>query len=104
MTIRSDTYIGIDEELNGGMTNIGRIIRDAWVFGLIPETETCKGWNHAGIDDLLQQVNAHWDRYGCLASQLPADLQARHHRIHAAALKEAKAAGWSGEQETEGDR
>ena len=67
------TYVGVDNDVNGGMTTIGKIIRDAWVFGIIPETETCVGWNLAGIDALLQKVNNEWDKYGCLASHLPAD-------------------------------
>ncbi len=97
---KPDKYIGINNDLNGGMTSIGKIIRDAWVFELIDETETCEGWNLAGIDALLQKVNAEWDKYGCMVSQLPQPLAKRHQRIHAHALHKAKAAGWSGENET----
>ena len=88
----------------GGMTTIGRTIRDAWVFGLIPETETCENWNLAGIDALLQKVNAEWDKYGCLVSRLPEDLYKRHQRIHGEAVKTATAAGWSGDFEIETDQ
>jgi hypothetical protein len=95
------TYVGIQNEVNGGMTSIGKMIRDAWVFGLIPETETCQGWNSAGIDALLQKVNAEWDKYGCLVSHLPPELAERHNRIHNAAIETAKGAGWSGEFETD---
>ena len=98
---KPDKYIGINNDLNGGMTTIGKIIRDAWVFGLLPETETCKGWNLAGIDSVLQKVNTEWDKYGCLISYLPDDLRARHERIHTAAVQQARAAGWSGETETD---
>ncbi len=94
-------YVGIDNEVNGGMTTIGKIIRDAWVFGLLAETETCEGWNLAGIDALLQKVNAEWDKYGCLVSQLPEPLAKRHHAIHSVAIEKARAAGWSGEVETD---
>ncbi len=97
---KPNKYIGIHNDLNGGMTNIGKIIRDAWVFELLPETQTCEGWNLAGIDALLQKVNAEWDKYGCLVSHLPKDLFNRHQRIHNKALEQAKAAGWSGEIET----
>ena len=83
------------------MTTIGKIIRDAWVFDLIPETETCEGWNLAGIDALLQKVNSEWDKYGCLVSHLSEDLRERHERIHGEALANARAAGWSGETETD---
>ena len=86
------------------MTTIGKIIRDAWVFELIPETETCEGWNQGQVDVLLDRVNAEWDKYGCMVSLLPADLRERHRRIHEQAIAEAKAAGWSGELETYDDK
>ena len=95
------TYVGLDNEVNGGMTTIGKIIRDAWVFGILPETETCVGWNLAGIDAVLQKVNAEWDKYGCMVSRLPPELRERHQRIHDAAIARAKASGWNGEAETD---
>ena len=98
---KPQTYIGIDKEIDGGMTAIGKVIRDAWVFGIIPETETCEGWNFAGIDNLLDKVNHEWDKYGCLVSHLPDDLRERHERIHGEAIKRARAAGWCGEMETD---
>ena len=98
------TYIGLNNEINGGMTTIGKIVRDAWVFGLIPESETCEGWNLAGIDALLDKVNAEWDKYGCLVSHLPEDLQQRHKKIHDEAIAKAKATGWCGEAETEDEK
>jgi len=82
------------------MTAIGKLIRDAWVFGVIPETETCAGWNLARIDALLHKVNDEWDKYGCLVSHLPDELRERHQRIHGDAIERARAAGWSGEIET----
>jgi hypothetical protein len=97
---KPDLYVGIDNDINGGMTSIGKIIRDAWVFELVSETETCEGWNLAGIDALLQKVNAEWDKYGCMVSLLPEPLATRHREVHARALQKAKAAGWSGEHET----
>jgi hypothetical protein len=98
---RPDKYVGIDKDLHGGMTTIGKIIRDAWVFGLIPETETCAGWNLQGIDALLDKVNREWDKYGCLVSHLPEELRERHERIHSEAMKKAREAGWSGNVETD---
>ena len=98
---QTQTYVGIDQEILGGMTSIGKLIRDAWVFGVIPETETCAGWNLARIDALLHKVNDEWDKYGCLVSHLPAELRERHERIHGEAMERARAAGWSGEVETE---
>ncbi len=100
---KPDRYVGIDNDINGGMTSIGKIIRDAKVFGLISDQETCEGWNLAGIDALLQKVNNEWDKYGCLVSHLPPDLAERHKRIHQEAFEKAKAAGWSGEDEVFGE-
>ncbi|VAW83017.1 hypothetical protein MNBD_GAMMA13-1313 [hydrothermal vent metagenome] len=97
---KPDRYVGVDKDINGGMTSIGKIIRDAWVFGLIADTETCEGWNLAGIDALLQKVNTEWDKYGCMVSQLPESLAQRHCEIHTQAMRKAKVAGWSGEYET----
>jgi hypothetical protein len=98
---KPDKYVGINNDIHGGMTTIGKIIRDAWVFDLIPETETCEDWSLAGIDALLQKVNGEWDKYGCLVSRLPDDLRQRHERIYGQALERAKTAGWQGEMETD---
>ncbi|EHQ53013.1 hypothetical protein ECTPHS_10009 [Ectothiorhodospira sp. PHS-1] len=87
-------YVGIHNDLHGGMTTIGGIIKDAWVFGLIPETETCEGWTPARIQMLHDQVAAAWDQHGLLASRLPPDLRERHARIHDEAIARAKAQGW----------
>lgn len=97
---KPNVYVGIDKDIYGGMTNIGKVIRDAWVFGLIPETETCEGWNLAGIDALQDKVNKEWDKYGCLVSHLPQELFQRHQEIHNRAVENARAEGWSGEVET----
>lgn len=96
-------YVGIYNETNGGMTPIAKMIRDAWVFSVIEETETCEGWNAQGIDALLKKVNKEWDQHGCLVSHLPPELRERHERIHGKAIAEAKKTGWSGEFETEDD-
>ncbi len=100
MMVKADRYVGVDNDIHGGMTAIAKVVRDAQVFGLIAEDETCKGWNLAGIESLIQKVNAEWDKYGCLVSHLPQELAERHSRIHGAAFEAAKAAGWSGEFET----
>ncbi|MDU8929428.1 hypothetical protein RXV86_18730 [Alisedimentitalea sp. MJ-SS2] len=101
----SDTrrYVGIQNDLKGGMTDTGKIIRDAWVFGFIPETETCEGWLAAGIEDLWRKVNAEWEKHGFLVSNLPPDLRERFDEIHNAAVAQARAAGWDGEAELADD-
>ncbi len=101
---KTDKYVGIYNEVNGGMTTIGKLIRDAWVFGIIPETESCEGWNYNRVNELMQQVDAEWDKYGCMVGELPNELRARHERIHGAAIAKARTAGWSGEFETDDEQ
>ncbi|MCG6862985.1 MAG: hypothetical protein LJE70_17175 [Chromatiaceae bacterium] len=91
------TYRGIDTDPQGDMTPTGNIIRDAWVFGIIPETETCAGWTLQGIQALYDKVSEAWEPYGLLASRLPPPLRERHQRIYEKAVKQAKAAGWTPE-------
>ena len=102
-TGRPKLYVGLHKDVNGGLTPIGRIIRDAWVFELIPESENCEGWPLSRIDSLQHQVNAEWDKYGCLVSYLPPEIKERHQRIHDAALEKAREQGWEGEDETRND-
>lgn len=96
-------FAGYEEEAFGGMTPRGRIIRDAWVFELIPETETCAGWLPQGIESLTHKVNDEWDKYGCMVSSLPPEIRERHDRIHGEAFKKARELGWSGDIETTDD-
>lgn len=96
-------YVGIDKDINGGMTDTGKIIRDAWVFGLIPETETCEGWLSAGIQSLWEKTSQEWEKYGFLVSNLPEDLRERFERIQTEAVIRAKAAGWDAEREVSDD-
>lgn len=98
------TYVGTDNDVHGGMTTIGKLVRDAKVFGLVEDSETCEGWNFAGVDALLQKVNDEWDKYGCLVSSLPEELFERHQRIHGEAMVLARAAGWNGEVETDDEK
>jgi hypothetical protein len=100
---KPEGYVGIHKDIKGGMTSIGKIIRDAWVFELIPETETCEGWELSRIEALQYRVNAEWDKYGCLVSHLPDEIRERHQRIYNDAISKAKAEGWQGEDETRDD-
>ena len=95
------TYVGIDQDHYGGMTPTGGIIRDAWVFGILPETETCAGWNEGRLQPVYDAVAAAWEPYGHLVSKLPPELRERHDRIHGDALRRAKAQGWTPPMETD---
>jgi hypothetical protein len=92
-------YVGIDKDPKGAMNPTGNIIRDAWVFGLIPESETCEGWSRHGIQDLYEKVTSAWEPYAHLPSRLPPDLLERHRRIYAAAVENAKHRGWDPDSE-----
>jgi len=96
-------YVGIDKDLNGGMTDTGKIIRAAWVFGLIPETETCEGWIAEGLQDLWQKVDSEWEKYGFLVGNLPPEMRERFMRIHDEAVKKAEKEGWSADNELVGE-
>lgn len=94
MKDKGKSYCGIHDDLFGGMTPTGNIIRDAWVFGIIPESETCAGWAPQGIDSLYDKVTAAWEPFGHLASRLPPELRERHQRIYTEAVRRARALGW----------
>ena len=88
------TYAGIDKDPQGAMNPTGNIIRDAWVFGLIPETETCAGWPLGAIQNLYEQVTQAWAPYAHLPSRLPPELRERHRDIYEAAMARARELGW----------
>ncbi|SFL16860.1 hypothetical protein SAMN05216302_103720 [Nitrosomonas aestuarii] len=90
-------YAGIDQDKNNGLTHLGRIVRDAWVFGILPETETCKGWDYAKMQNLYEKVYAAWEPYAHLPSRLPEKLQNKHTRIYDQAITTAKEKGWNPE-------
>lgn len=92
-------YVGIENDIFGGMTDTGKIIREAWVFGIIPETETCEGWLPQGIEDLWRRVNAEWEKHGFLVSKLPTELREKYLRIQKKAFESARAAGWDPDQD-----
>lgn len=92
---KNSNYAGIDKDPEGAMNLNGRIIRDAWVFGLIPEEQTCAGWSQGAIDDLYAKVSAAWEPYGGLPSALPPELRDKHQRIYAAAIEHARSLGWN---------
>ncbi len=100
---QAKSYVGINNDINGAMTATGKIIRDAWAFGLIPENETCEGWTAAGIESLWQKVDAEWEKYGFLVNNMPDELRTRFLQIHDQALTRAKASGWKGEHELRDD-
>jgi len=92
--MKNKEYMGIDKDPLGAMNTTGNIIRDAWVFGLIPESETCAGWTVQRVEALYAQVTHEWDKYGHLVSRLPPELGERHRTIYDAAIARARELGW----------
>lgn len=90
-------YVGIDQDKNGGLTHLGRVVRDAWVFDILPESETCTGWNGAQMQSLYEKVYAAWEPYAHLPSRLPEELRERHAQLYAQAIASAKEKGWDTE-------
>ena len=100
---KSKIYEGLDKDQTGAMNPTGNIIRDAWVFGIIPETETCAGWTVQGIEALYDKVTAAWEPYGHLVSNLPPELREKHQRIYSAAVDHARELGWDPDHELENE-
>ncbi|MCW8851163.1 MAG: hypothetical protein OQK44_00740, partial [Gammaproteobacteria bacterium] len=80
------------------------MIRDAWVFDILPETEDCSGWTAQRLDALYDQVAKAWEPYGHLPSQLPPDLREKHARIFQQALELAKTKGWNADDSLRDDK
>ena len=90
-------YAGIDKDSQGGLTHLGRVVRDAWVFGILPGTETCEGWDAAQMQTLYEKVYAAWAPYAHLPSQLPEEMREKHARLYAQAITTARKDGWDAE-------
>jgi len=87
-------YPGIHEDLFGGMTDVGAIIKDAWALGLIDEEETCAGWTVRQLQALYDQVYEAWGPYQHMVSLLPPEMKERYLRIYTDSTRRAKELGW----------
>ena len=90
-------YSGLRNDVNGGMTHFGQMVKDGWVFGLIPDTEDCSNWNAGQMQALYEKIYAEWEKYAHLPSHLPDELRTRHAKIYQDAIRRAKANGWDPE-------
>jgi hypothetical protein len=91
-----EEYVGFRNDKHG-MTQLGRIVLDGWLFRLIPEAEDCAGWDLGRMQILMEKVEVEWDKYGNLPSRLPPELRQRHIEIYAMATALAKKKGWNPE-------
>ena len=94
-------YCGIDKDSYGGMTTIGSFIKDAWVFGILPEDEKCENWTYGRLLIVHDKTKEEWDKYSCLVSNLPDELRQRHARIYGEALEAARKLGWNPDDDLE---
>lgn len=90
------TYPGLDNDKHG-LTQLGRIVLDGRLFGLIPEEENCAGWPIGRMQDLMERVQNEWDKYANLPSRLPSGLLKRHGELYERAIRTARARGWDPE-------
>lgn len=90
------TYAGLNNDKHG-LTQLGRIVLDGRLFGLIPESEDCAGWSGGRMQALMEQVQNEWDKFANLPSRLPPDLLKRHGELYDRAIQNARARGWDPE-------
>lgn len=95
--MKEQFYAGVDQDENNGLSHLGRVVRDAWVFDILPESETCAGWSGSQMQNLYEKVYAAWEPFAHLPSRLPEALQQRHSQIYEQAIKTAKHKGWNAE-------
>lgn len=76
------------------LTALGRIILDAWVFEIIPATETCRDWNASQLKALAKQVAAAWAPYDNNPGNLPDDLRTRRAMLYEHALRHTENIDW----------
>ncbi len=96
MSSEATIYCGYHQDKHG-MTQLGRIVLDAWLFRFIPESEDCSGWDLGRMQQLMDRCEKEWDRYGNLPSRLPGELLKRHAEIYERAMTLARTRGWNPE-------
>ena len=99
-------YVGLEIDLSqgDGITPIAKIVLDARLFGLIEDSQTCKGWPAGKIQELYDQVAKAWEPFGNLPSQLPDDLRKKHEQLYQPAITTTKQSGWDPLRDLENDR
>lgn len=94
--MKDNSYVGLSNDTHG-MTQLGRIVLDGRLFGFIPETEDCAGWDMGRMQALMERIQDAWDDYGNLPSRLPDELRRRHADLYREAMARARTRGWDPE-------
>lgn len=87
-------YAGIYNDKTGGLTPHGRVVMDAWVFEIIPVSETCEGWDASQMEELSGKVSAAWLQYENSPRNLPDDLRMRHAMLYEQARMRGESVSW----------
>lgn len=88
------TYPGIYNDEAGKLTHYGRTVMDAWVFEIIPTSETCEGWDFFRMKELSNKVAAVWLQYDNEPRNLPDDYRMRHAMLYEQARMRGEKAIW----------
>ena len=89
-------YEGFNQDPHG-MTILGRIELDAWLFDLLPRSEDCTGCDLQRMQKLMDQVNNRWDENGNIPSRLASVLLEKHTVLFDWATRRARVRGWDPE-------
>ena len=87
-------YPGIYNDEAGGLTPFGRTVMDAWVFEIIPISETCAGWNASQMEALSAKVAVAWAQYDNEPRNLPDDYRMRHAMLYEQARMRGEGVEW----------
>lgn len=87
-------YPGLRDDPLAGISDIGALIRDAWVLGVLPEQQDCRGWSLERLRALRREVARAWRPYQSRPARLPAGLRERYLRIHGRHTRAAREQGW----------
>ncbi|HEU4709308.1 MAG TPA: hypothetical protein VFS17_08350 [Methylophilaceae bacterium] len=90
----TQNYPGIYKDEAGGLTPMGRTVMDAWVFEIIPTSETCEGWDLSRMDALARQVADKWAEFDNSPRNLPDDYRMRHAMLYEQARMRGEGVEW----------
>lgn len=91
---RQRLYPGYDNDPNLGMSQEAKLIRQAWAFDLLPESEKCVNWRVDQFEELWDKVNSVWEKAEFRLENLPDEVQKRYMDLQNSAFEAARQQGW----------